>query len=88
MVRMELRDLHDGINRAVGEELRAARGRRGLTRPQLAAASGVGVSTIQRFENGERSPDMHQLFALCNALGVSPLEVMDRAVQFVKRGGE
>ncbi|WP_158271233.1 helix-turn-helix domain-containing protein [Nocardia sp. MDA0666] len=82
---MELRDLHDGINRAVGEELRAARARRDYTRTQLAAASGVAVSTIQRFENGERSPDMHQLFALCNALDISPLEVMDRAVQFVKR---
>ncbi|GAB2525397.1 helix-turn-helix domain-containing protein [Nocardia sp. NPDC059240] len=88
MVRMELRDLHDGINRAVGEELRAARGRRGLTRPQLATASGVAVSTIQRFENGERSPDMHQLFALCDALDVSPIEVMDRAVQLVKRSGQ
>ncbi len=87
MVHMELRDLHDGINRAVGEELRAARARRDYTRAQLAAASGVAVSTIQRFENGERSPDMHQLFALCNALDVSPLEVMERAVQFVKRSG-
>ncbi|MFE3754099.1 helix-turn-helix domain-containing protein [Nocardia tengchongensis] len=82
---MELRDVHDGINRSVGEELRAARARRGYTRNQLAEASGIAVSTIQRFENGERSPDMHQLFALCNALDVSPLEVMDRAVQFVKR---
>ncbi|GAM48284.1 DNA-binding protein [Nocardia seriolae] len=85
MVHMELRDLHDGINRAVGEELRAARARRGYTRTELAEASGVAVSTIQRFENGERSPDMHQLFALSNALDVSPTEIMDRAVQFVKR---
>ncbi|MFJ4656115.1 helix-turn-helix domain-containing protein [Nocardia sp. NPDC088792] len=85
MVRMELQDLHDGINGAVGDELRAARARRSLTRPQLAAASGVAVSTIQRFENGERSPDMHQLFALCTALGVSPLDIMNRAVEFVER---
>ncbi|WP_067696457.1 helix-turn-helix domain-containing protein [Nocardia jejuensis] len=82
---MDLNDLHDGINRAVGDELRAARARRGLTRPQLAEASGVAVSTIQRFERAERSPDMHQLFALCNALDISPLEIMDRAVQLVKR---
>ncbi|WP_369635501.1 helix-turn-helix domain-containing protein [Nocardia sp. JMUB6875] len=81
---MELRELHHDINRAVGDELRAARARRDLTRPQLAEASGVAISTIQRFENGERSPDMHQLFALCNALDVSPLEIMDRAVWIVK----
>ncbi|MFE3191646.1 helix-turn-helix domain-containing protein [Nocardia sp. NPDC059240] len=81
---MELRELHDDINRAVGDELRAARARRDLTRPQLAEASGVAISTIQRFENGERSPDMHQLFALCNALDISPLEIMDRAVRIVK----
>ncbi|GAB0103379.1 hypothetical protein JMUB6875_23520 [Nocardia sp. JMUB6875] len=84
MFRMELRELHHDINRAVGDELRAARARRDLTRPQLAEASGVAISTIQRFENGERSPDMHQLFALCNALDVSPLEIMDRAVWIVK----
>ncbi|WP_460721578.1 helix-turn-helix domain-containing protein [Nocardia heshunensis] len=84
MFHMELRELHDDINRAVGDELRAARARRDLTRPQLAEASGVAISTIQRFENGERSPDMHQLFALCNALDISPLEIMDRAVRIVK----
>ncbi|WP_067532129.1 helix-turn-helix domain-containing protein [Nocardia crassostreae] len=83
---MELRELHDGINRAVGGELRAARARRDLTRPQLAILSGVAISTIQRFENGERSPDMHQLFALCQALEVSPLEIMDRAVKLVDAG--
>ncbi|GAB4582290.1 helix-turn-helix domain-containing protein [Nocardia sp. NPDC127526] len=84
MVRMEFQNLHDGINRAVGEELLAARGRRRMTRPQLAAASGLAVSTIQRFENGERSPDMHQLFALCEALGISPVEFMRQAVQLVE----
>ncbi|BEK84173.1 helix-turn-helix domain-containing protein [Nocardia seriolae] len=84
MFRMELRELRDDINHAVGDELRAARARRDLTRLQLAEASGVAISTIQRFENGERSPDMHQLFALCAALGISPTEIMERAVRVIK----
>ncbi|MFB7720723.1 helix-turn-helix domain-containing protein [Nocardia sp. NPDC056100] len=84
---MELRDLHE-LNRAVGGELRAARGRRGMTRPQLAAVSGVAVSTIQRFENGERSPDLGQLYALCTALEISPQEIVARSVEIVKAGGE
>lgn len=87
MVRMELRDLDD-LNRAVGDELRAARARRGLTRPQLAATSGVAVSTIQRFENGERSPDLTQLYQLCSALDVSPQEIVARSVHKVNGFGQ
>ncbi|MCM6777259.1 helix-turn-helix domain-containing protein [Nocardia sp. CDC159] len=85
---MELRDMDGEINRAVGSELRAARARRGLTRPQLAAASGLAVSTIQRFENGERSPDMLQLHALCNALGISPQEIVAKTIEVVERHRE
>ncbi|MFI5781120.1 helix-turn-helix domain-containing protein [Nocardia sp. NPDC051570] len=85
---MELRDMDDEINRAVGSELRAARARRGLTRPQLAAASGLAVSTIQRFEGGERSPDMLQLHALCNALGISPQEIVAKTIEIIERHRE
>jgi transcriptional regulator with XRE-family HTH domain len=82
---MELRDLAAELNHVVGNELRAARARRGLTRPQLAAASGLAVSTIQRFENGERSPDMLQLHALSSALGISPHEILAKSAEVVER---
>ncbi|MEU8895476.1 helix-turn-helix transcriptional regulator [Nocardia sp. NPDC048505] len=69
------------INRAVGNELRAARARRDLTRQQLADQTGLAVSTIQRFENGERSPDMPQLLALCTAFEVSVQSFVDLALR-------
>ncbi|WP_327143069.1 helix-turn-helix domain-containing protein [Nocardia sp. NBC_01327] len=84
---MELPDLHD-FNRAVGEELRTARARRRLTRPQLAAISGVAVSTIQRFENGERSPDLTQLYTLCTALDISPQEILTKSIEMVEGSGK
>ncbi len=70
MVRMGLNETAAEINRAVGNELRASRARKHLSRQQLADRTGLGLSTIQRFENGERSPDMNQLFALCEALEI------------------
>lgn len=85
MVRMGVEHPSDDIDRAIGNEIRAARARCGLTRLQLAAASGVAMSTIQRFEGGERSPDIRQLFALCDALNTTPQELIAQAVDFLNR---
>ncbi|MFC3963522.1 helix-turn-helix domain-containing protein [Nocardia jiangsuensis] len=73
------------INRAVGNELRAARARRALTRQQLAELTGLAVSTIQRFENGDRSPDMQQLHALCQALEIPMREFVALAMKDIER---
>ena len=51
-------------------ELRAARGRRRLTRSQLAVKAGLSVNTIQRFENEQREPRIGQLIALADALAL------------------
>ncbi|KAA8890286.1 helix-turn-helix transcriptional regulator [Nocardia colli] len=88
MVRMGVEKVPSDINRAVGAELRAARARRALTRPQLAALTGLGVSTIQRFENGDRSPDMQQLHALCTALDIPMREFVAAALRDVERPEE
>jgi len=85
MVRMGAKETASDINRAVGNELRAARARRDLTRLQLADLTGLAVSTIQRFENGERSPDMQQLHALCAALDISMREFVTLALKDVER---
>lgn len=61
------------INKAIGDELRGLRGKRGLSRPELKELTGLGLSTIQRFENGERSPDLQQLAAILRALDM-PLQ--------------
>ncbi|MGW4364635.1 helix-turn-helix domain-containing protein [Nocardia takedensis] len=81
---MGAKETATAINRAVGNELRAARARRDLTRQQLAELTGLAVSTIQRFENGERSPDMQQLHALCGALEVPMREFVTLALKDIE----
>lgn len=85
MVHMGAKETASGINHAVGNELRAARARRDLTRQQLAVLTGLAVSTIQRFENGERSPDMQQLHALCQALEIPMREFVTLALKDIER---
>ncbi|MBH0778747.1 helix-turn-helix domain-containing protein [Nocardia bovistercoris] len=82
---MGAKETATAINRAVGNELRAARARRDLTRQQLADLTGLAVSTIQRFENGERSPDMQQLHALCGALDIPMREFVSSALRDIER---
>ncbi|MGW0004793.1 helix-turn-helix domain-containing protein [Nocardia grenadensis] len=85
---MGSKEAASAINRAVGAELRAARARRDFTRQQLAALTGLAVSTIQRFENGQRSPDMQQLHALCIALEIPMREFVELALEGIKPAGE
>jgi transcriptional regulator with XRE-family HTH domain len=68
------------IDEAVAAELRSLRGRHKLSRAKLAELSGVAAKTIQRFENGERSPDMVQLTLLSRAFGISPRAFIDSAL--------
>lgn len=69
MFRMDAPDeLAAAINKAVGDKLTGLRAERRLTRMQLKERTGLGLSTIQRFENGERSPDLHQLALILEAL--------------------
>ncbi|QLY30845.1 helix-turn-helix domain-containing protein [Nocardia huaxiensis] len=82
---MGMNEMASEVNRAVGAELLAARARRRLTRRELADLTGLAVSTIQRFENGERSPDMNQLYALCEALEVPMREFVAMAMQDLER---
>jgi transcriptional regulator with XRE-family HTH domain len=54
-------------------KIRAARKRAGLTRLQLAEASGLAYGTVCRLEAGNDSrPNIHTLSKLAEALGVAP----------------
>lgn len=88
MFRMEFKDVRSEIKHAVGDELRASRARRRLSRAQLSNKSGLAVSTIQRFENGERSPDILQLQTLSDALEISPLEIVRKADDVARKWRE
>src|SRR4051794_31026280 len=60
----------DDLARLVGERLRAARQRRGLSLGALAEAAHVGKGSLSEIENGVRNPTLGTLYALAGALGV------------------
>jgi transcriptional regulator with XRE-family HTH domain len=57
-----------------GEKLRQVRDEKGLTREQLAAASGVSFGTIHGYEIGRRAPSLANAVRLAAALGITCLD--------------
>src|SRR5690606_15925965 len=55
---------------AVGPTLRALRRRRGATLADVAAETGISVSTLSRLESGHRRPTLELLLPLAQAYGV------------------
>jgi transcriptional regulator with XRE-family HTH domain len=60
----------DAVLTAVGPRLRALRQRRDTTLANLAAATGISVSTLSRLESGQRRPTLELLLPLARAHGV------------------
>jgi transcriptional regulator with XRE-family HTH domain len=63
----------DDVLAAVGPRLRALRTSRGATLAQLAAETGISISTLSRLESGERRPSLELLLPLARVHGV-PLD--------------
>ena len=62
---------------SVGPRLRALRQRAGTTLAQLAAATGISVSTLSRLESGSRKPTLELLLPLARAHHVALDELVD-----------
>jgi transcriptional regulator with XRE-family HTH domain len=60
----------------MANRLKELRRRTLLTQKELAAAIGVEYQTVQRWENGTRSPRPAQLRKLCEVFGVTPDELL------------
>ncbi|KAA0022232.1 helix-turn-helix domain-containing protein [Antrihabitans cavernicola] len=63
----------DDVLTAVGPRLRALRQQRDVTLTDLAAETGISVSTLSRLEAGQRKPNLELLLPLAKAYGV-PLD--------------
>src|SRR6478752_3059019 len=70
-------DETDETLRAVGPRLRALRQERDTTLAELAAATGISVSTLSRLESGARRPSLELLLPLAKAHGVTLDELVD-----------
>lgn len=60
-----------GVLAAVGPRLRALRTQRGDTLADLAASTGISVSTLSRLESGQRRATLELLLPLARAHGVA-----------------
>jgi transcriptional regulator with XRE-family HTH domain len=62
---------------AVGPRLKQLRQRRDVTLADLAAETGISVSTLSRLESGLRRPTLEQLLPLARAHGLTLDELVD-----------
>jgi transcriptional regulator with XRE-family HTH domain len=62
----------------LGEELRKARLRAGLTQQDLADRAGLHYTYICHLEHDRYSPTLDALFRLCDALNISPARLIGR----------
>jgi len=69
-------DTSDTLGR-VGPHLRMLRQARDQTLTELAAATGISVSTLSRLESGDRRPTLELLLPLAKAYGVTLDELVD-----------
>ena len=67
----------DDVLSAVGPRLRALRQQRGATLADLAAVTGISVSTLSRLESGQRRPTLELLLPLARAHAIPLDELVD-----------
>jgi len=72
--------VHDrmALERLVGPNLRAARLQRKLSQETLAQKAGLSVSYVSMLERGQRTPPLDTLESLAKALGVPPVELLQK----------
>lgn len=64
------------INESIGDEIRFARLRKRMTQEQLSQKTGLGRSTIAKYESGQIEMSMPVFIELCDAIGVSYIDVL------------
>ena len=74
----------DAYSVAVAAELRAERSRKQITVDALAGATGLAKSTVLNYLNAKRDIPVPALMELCQALGVSPRVIFDRAEEAIE----
>ncbi|MCD7744811.1 MAG: helix-turn-helix domain-containing protein [Lachnospiraceae bacterium] len=65
----------------IGETLKEYRKAKGLTRAELAKASGLSAVSIQKYEQGERKPKIESLHRLAEVLDISTYDLLDMSLR-------
>lgn len=69
----------------LGDELRKARVATGLTQEELSFRAGVHRTYVSMLERDLKSPTVATLFLICDALGISAGDLVDRVDKARKR---
>ena len=75
------------LEECLGEVLRAARKKRGLSQEKLALQAEVERNYVSLLELGRNSPSVGMLFKLCKVLELPPSELLAQVEQQM-RGGQ
>ena len=81
------KDPAKGLNAAVAAELRAERVAQEITLDVLVGRVGLSRNTVWRLLNCERLITIEALMELAEALGVSVLEIVERAEKRLSKSG-
>lgn len=68
--------MYEIADRLIGKVLRKLRIESGLKQDQVADRLGVNQSIISKFESGERSLHLGEVYAYAEALGTSPQRIL------------
>jgi transcriptional regulator with XRE-family HTH domain len=66
------------MRRIVGRNVRRIRLEKGLTQEQFADVSGFSQQYISGLESGKRNPTVVTLHELAQALGVTPIDLLNK----------
>jgi transcriptional regulator with XRE-family HTH domain len=66
----------DLVKKEIAQRLRDVRRRRGMTQVELANLLGTNQTYVSSIERANRGLTVQQLFRLCEALKISPLEIL------------
>jgi transcriptional regulator with XRE-family HTH domain len=70
----------------IGEVLRQAREKAGMTQEELAFEAEIDRSYVSYLENDRKSPTIEMLSAICKVLGVAVSEIIKRAEKVHSKG--
>lgn len=65
------------MRKLVGRNVRLARAKTGMTQERLAEVSGFSQQYISDLERGRRNPTIVSLYEIAQALGATPVELLE-----------
>ena len=68
---------HSENQKAFGLKIREKRKLKGLTQETLSYMADLELSTLNRIELGKAGTSLSNIFAICNALEIHPMELFD-----------